>query len=118
MSRILANDPLLRGVTINNLTAYLELLGWVQIEHPNPKLFVFQGPNDDLGEPLELFAPQSTKYSDSYRRLADIVNVLSVIEDRDTHEIITNIKYFGRYTNGSLMPPQKNGHRISSVVKL
>lgn len=110
--RISPNDPLLRGITINSMTAYLEFLGWVQIEHPNPKLLLFQGPNDDFGEPLDLFIPESTKYSDSYRRLADVVNVISVIEDRDVHEIITNIKYFNHHTNGSFIVAQKNGSHV------
>lgn len=96
MMRISPNDSLLHGITIGNVTTYLELLGWVPVEHPNPKLFLFEGPNDDFGEPLELFVPKSIKYSDSYRRLADIVNVISVIEDRDVHDIITNLKYFDR----------------------
>ena len=94
--RILPNDSLLRGVTIGNVTAYLELLGWVRVEHPSPKRFVFQGPEDDFGKPLELFVPRHTEFIDSYERLADIVNFLSAFEEIPARDVLRKIRNFDR----------------------
>ena len=96
MTRISPNDSLLRTLNVEDVAAYLEFLGWVKREHPNPRLFVFQGPLDDFGEPLELWLPRHINFLDSYARIADVVNFLSAFEKIPAREVVLKIRNMDR----------------------
>lgn len=95
--RVSPNDPLLRSLTIEDIAKYLVFLGWVRVEDANPKRFVFQGPENDFGKPLELFVPRHTEFIDSYERLADIVNFLSAFEEIPARDVLRKIQNFDRF---------------------
>ena len=75
-------------VQIDNFVAYLHQHGWQKIDHPNPRLLVFQGVNDDRGYPIQIVLPSQNNFEDSDRLLAKAVNLLAAIEDRSIQETI------------------------------
>ena len=91
MNMISAGDPLLKKIPINVFVGYLERNGWVQIDHPNDRIFLFQGPLDDDGKPLQLILPRNHDLEDAGSRLADAVNLLSVIQQENPNILIQKI---------------------------
>jgi hypothetical protein len=75
-------------IQIDNFVTYLHQHGWQKIDHPNTRLLVFQGVNDDRGYPIQIVLPSQNDFEDSDRLLAKAVNLLSAIEDRSTQETI------------------------------
>lgn len=55
---------------LEKVISYVQRTGWKRVSHPNQKLMVFQGPTDDLGQPIQLVLPQSTHLWDSAILLA------------------------------------------------
>lgn len=85
---ITMTSPFLDGIDVQHVTAYLGGTGWTRrADFPRPELLVFDGPMDDDGEPIQAVIPSSTELSDFRRRLADLLNALSVLEDRPALEI-------------------------------
>lgn len=84
----IANSPIMDGIEIQHVTAYLGASGWRRrAAFPRPEVLVFDGPDDDEGEPIEAVIPSSTRFSDFRRRLEDLLNTLSILEDRPPLEI-------------------------------
>jgi hypothetical protein len=77
-----------RPIQIDNFVTYLYQHGWGKIDHPNTRLLVFQGVNDDRGYPIQIVLPSGNNFEDSDRLLAKAVNLLASIEDRSTQETI------------------------------
>jgi hypothetical protein len=75
-------------IQIDNFVTYLHKYGWLKIDHPNTRLLVFQGVNDDCGYPIQIVLPSQNDFEDSDRLLAKAVNLLAAIEDRSTQETI------------------------------
>jgi hypothetical protein len=75
-------------IQIDNFVTYLHQHGWQKIAHPNTRLLVFQGVNDDRGYPIQLVLPSQNNFEDSDRLFAKAVNLLALIEDRSTQETI------------------------------
>ena len=75
-------------IQIDNFVTYLHQHGWQKIDHPNTRLLVFQGINDDRGYPIQIVLPSQNNFEDSDRLLVKAVNLLAAIEDRSTQEII------------------------------
>jgi hypothetical protein len=75
-------------IQIDNVVVYLYQHGWQKIDHPNTRLLVFQGVNDDRGYPIQIVLPSQSNFEDSDRLLAKAVNLLAAIEDRSTQETI------------------------------
>lgn len=75
-------------IQIDNFVIYLQQHGWQKIDHPNTRLLVFQGVNDDLVYPIQIVLPSQNNFEDRDRLLAKVVNLLAVIEDRSTKETI------------------------------
>jgi hypothetical protein len=75
-------------IQIDNFVTYLYQHGWQKIDHPNTRLLVFQGVNDDRGYPIQIVLPSQNDFEDSDRLLAKAVNLLASIEDRSTQETI------------------------------
>jgi hypothetical protein len=77
-----------RPIQIDNFVTYLYQHGWQKIDHPNTRLLVFRGINDDRGYPIQIVLPSQNNFEDSDRLLAKAVNLLAAIEDRSTQETI------------------------------
>jgi hypothetical protein len=78
------NNP----IQIDNFVNYLHQHGWQRIDHPNTRLLVFQGVNDDRGYPIQIVLPSQNNFEDSDRLLAKAVNLLAAIDPRSTQETI------------------------------
>ena len=75
-------------IQIDNFVNYLHQHSWQKIDHPNTRLLVFQGVNDDRGYPIQIVLPSQNNFEDSDRLLAKAVNLLAAIENRSTQETI------------------------------
>ena len=85
-------------IQIDNFVNYLHQHGWQRIDHPNTRLLVFQGVNDDRGYPIQIVLPSQNNFEDSDRLLAKAVNLLAVIEDRSTQETIDLLSSEAQYS--------------------
>jgi hypothetical protein len=57
-------DPRIDRVTVSDAQTYLLKKGWKLQPFPGPELLVFQGPNDDDGEPILQVLPSSERLRD------------------------------------------------------
>lgn len=55
--QILSNRSHDLPIQIDNFVTYLHQHGWQRIDHPNTRLLVFQGVNDDHGYPIQIVLP-------------------------------------------------------------
>ena len=106
MTQITSDDPRLHNIELKDVSRYLRKRGWNHCAHKNPKLLLFQGPNDDSGHPLQIVLPQRLDFVDSILRLTEAINTLALIEDRSSSDIIHSIigldrdTLFARVVNG------------------
>ncbi len=91
MSNINSSSEDLKKLDIEKFTSYLENHGWKRVSHPNKNIRLFQGPNDDTGSPLELILPINLTLKDSFLRLSETINSLSVVNDESPNLIIQQI---------------------------
>jgi hypothetical protein len=86
-------DPLsLDALRTPWITGYLVQHGWKQVPFPREGLLVFEGPADDSGEPIVQVIPRSEHASDFGLRAQNLVDALSIIEDRPAEEIVGDIR--------------------------
>jgi hypothetical protein len=81
--------------------------------YPRPELLVFEGPNDDNGEPIVQVLPSSERMRDYQIRLEDLVGALGVIEDRPAVAVLTDMLACSR-TNGLAQPPRGDGVNVEA----
>lgn len=72
---------------LEKVISYVQRIGWKRIFHPNHNLMVFQGPTDDLGQPIQLVLPRYTQLWDSSILLAKAINLIAEVEDKTPEEI-------------------------------
>lgn len=94
MLKIQYNDPELVHLTLGNFIPYLKRNSWNQIL--SDPFFVFQGVNDDDGNPIKIVLPKGDDRDDVLHRYADAINLLSVIENRSPYEIIKTINFIDK----------------------
>jgi hypothetical protein len=80
-------DPNLEPTLIRKFTTYLIRKGWTQVDHPNTRIILFYGPLDDQGEPLQLILPASTTFLDTRLRIAEALDLLSIVQ-QESHAAI------------------------------
>ncbi|WP_444956997.1 hypothetical protein [Microbulbifer sp. ZKSA002] len=88
-----SKDSLLRAVKVQNILSYLNQNGWVR--DPDlalEKLYLFKGPISDSGKPLELRIPKRSNFIDFYDRIADAVNLISLVAGIPAKQVIADIK--------------------------
>lgn len=91
--RIPPDDPVLGGVDLRDVTAYLANAGWVRrADFPRPELVVFDGPPDDNGDPIPAVLPAADRTLDFRLRLSDLLHALSVIEGRPARDIALEMR--------------------------
>jgi hypothetical protein len=91
MNRSAWVDPRIDRVRVADVRDYLLKHGWRLQPYPGPELLVFQGPNDDDGEPILQVLPSSERLKDYRMRLEDLIGALAVIEDRPAGDILTDM---------------------------
>ncbi|AKG20480.1 hypothetical protein [Calothrix sp. 336/3] len=79
------------SLQIENVVNYLQQQGWQTVNHPNPRLLVFQGDKDDAGNPIQLVLPSQNSFEDSDRLLKKAINLLAAITEKSPQEIINRI---------------------------
>jgi hypothetical protein len=105
--KIVADDPLLQELNIDDFLAYLRDTNWKHVEYPNDRLVVYEKYEYGDKEPETLALPRYHTFSDSYARLADAINLLSEIEGLPPHALIQKILSTDRDTLSMrmLLPP-------------
>jgi hypothetical protein len=53
---------------------------------------IFQGINDDLGNPILLTLPRNDGFGDALRRLAEAINLVAAVEDRSPESVLVDVK--------------------------
>jgi len=74
---------------IEDITPYLKENGW-RLKQREP-YFVFEGKNDDDGNPIQIVLPRGKDPEDIHRRIAETISLLSAIENRSPYEVIRAI---------------------------
>ncbi len=87
-------DPkFLDSIELPNVTAYLAGSGWTRrAAFPRTDLVVFDGPQDDEGEPITVVLPRDEASRDYRLRLGELLRTLSVIERRSEEEIAVDLR--------------------------
>ncbi|WP_088240089.1 hypothetical protein [Calothrix rhizosoleniae] len=93
--QILPEELQIHTLKINDVVTYLHENGWQIVNHPNPRLLVFQGAADDAGNPIQIVLPSQNTFEDSYRLLTKAVNLLAVIADKSPPEMIDLVTQAG-----------------------
>ncbi len=93
--QILPEELQIHTLKINDVVTYLHENGWQTLNHPNPRLLVFQGAADDVGNPIQIVLPSQNTFEDSDRLLTKAVNLLAVIADKSPPEIIDLVTQAG-----------------------
>jgi hypothetical protein len=73
---------------VTDVVSYLHQKGWQAVNHPNPRLLVFQGDKDDTGNPIQLVLPSQNSFEDSDRLLTKAINLLAAIAEKSPRELI------------------------------
>jgi hypothetical protein len=80
------------GLSVTDVANYLIQHGWQQIASQNDRLQVFQGINDDLGNPIILTLPINDNFIDTPLRLAEAVNLVAFVENRAPENILIDLR--------------------------
>ena len=81
------------NLSVRDVAAYVRDRGWQQIPHKNEKLWVFQGPIDDCGHPIQLILPNRDDFGDTPLRLAQALDLLANVENCSLDRIVANIQH-------------------------
>jgi hypothetical protein len=80
------------GLSVTDVTNYLIQHGWQQITSQNDRLQVFQGINDDLGNPIILPLPINDNFIDTPLRLSEAVNLVAFVENRAPGSVLIDLR--------------------------
>jgi hypothetical protein len=80
------------GLSVTDVTNYLIQHGWQQITSQNDRLQVFQGINDDLGNPIILPLPINDDFIDTPLRLSEAVNLVAFVENRAPESVLIDLR--------------------------
>jgi hypothetical protein len=97
------------GLSVTDVTNYLVQHGWQQITSQNDRLQVFQGINDDLGNPIILPLPINDNFIDTPLRLSEAVNLVAFVENRAPESVLIDLR--DRYDFGH------NIDRIKPIIR-
>jgi hypothetical protein len=89
VNTISAND--LERISIEKFVSYLEGIDWIKVDHPNDKIFLFEGVSDDEGEPLQLVIPRSHDLVDANARLSEALTLLAMVHRQPVRFILNQI---------------------------
>jgi len=78
-------------ISLPDMERYLYSLGWTKSRQTNEKINVFLLPKTEHNQYLQLVLPSKKEYLDYYERIADAVNILSRISDKEAKQVIKEI---------------------------
>jgi hypothetical protein len=96
VTNALIDEPSIADIKPASIRAYLAAHGWREIDSPRVGLLVFEGPLDDYGQPIIQVLPESDRAIDFGLRAAELVEALSVIENRRSEDVFRDIMAHGR----------------------
>jgi hypothetical protein len=79
-------------LSVNDMANYLTEHGWKTVPNQNPRVTIFQGINDDFGNPIVLTLPRNDSFGDALRRLSEAVNLVAFLEDRSPESLMVDIR--------------------------
>jgi hypothetical protein len=88
---VLSNDPQIQRLHVAEVIHYLQQNHWTALNHPNPRLLVFEKGVDDQGKSIQIVLPSKDEYEDRPYLLAKAVNLLSVLESMSFQEIVNQL---------------------------
>ncbi len=88
-------------LSIDDMARYLRTNGWQELPGKNKHAMVFQGINDDFGNPLMLILPRQNESNNALRYLAQALEMVAFLENKSLEEVLAQI----HQTN--LKKPQK-----------
>ena len=77
--------------SVNDMATYLTQHGWEKIQNKNQHMMIFQGINDDFGNPIVLTLPSNDRFGDALRRLSEAVNLVAFLEDRSPESLLVDL---------------------------
>jgi hypothetical protein len=79
-------------ISVEDFVLYLARQGWQEVSGQNKLMRIFQGINDDLGNPLLLFLPRRNDAADAIRYMAQALETIAGLEDMSLEEALTKIQ--------------------------
>lgn len=79
-------------LSVNDMAAYLMNNGWEKIPNQNQRVMIFQGVNDDFGNPIVLTLPSNDRFGDALRRLSEAVNLTAFLENRSPESLLVDLR--------------------------
>ncbi len=79
-------------LSVNDMATYLTKHGWKKVPNQNQRVTIFQGINDDFGNPIILTLPRNDRFGDALRRLSEAVNLVAFLEDRSPESLLVEIR--------------------------
>jgi hypothetical protein len=79
-------------LSVNDMATYLTQHGWKKIPNQNQRMMIFQGNNDDFGNPIILTLPSDDRFGDALRRLSEAVNLVAFLEDRSPESLLVDLR--------------------------
>ncbi len=78
-------------LSVDDMATYLTEHGWKKLSNQNQRVTIFQGINDDFGNPIILTLPRNDSFGDALRRLSEAVNLVAFLEDRDPESLMVDL---------------------------
>jgi len=79
-------------IRIEDLTAYLARRGWQRTTEKRERYLTFVGPTADDGKRILMIVPQMNDQDDSYQRVTEALEQLSILEGRPLDELVQSIR--------------------------
>ena len=83
--------PLFHEIRVNDVRDYLIDRGWVVKPFNQSEVIVFEGPLDDEGNPIVQLVPASRDMRGFFLRMQELLQSLSIIEERPAEQILHDI---------------------------
>ena len=81
-----------QSLHVAEIASYLQQNQWTAIEHPNPRLLVFEKGTDDRGKPIQIVLPSQDDYDDTPYLLAKAINLLAVLQSIPVQQVLNDIR--------------------------
>ena len=91
MNELPSSEPVLK-----NLRRYLQTHGWVQTEHANNRIEVFQTAPENHGESASVVVPRSVEFRDAGNIMNEAVRLLAIHEDIPVVKVVDHVLRWDR----------------------
>jgi hypothetical protein len=100
-------------ISVEDFVLYLVRQGWQEVSGQNKLMRIFQGINDDLGNPLLLFLPRRNDSADAIRHMAQVLETIAGLEDMSLEEALTKIQ---RNKENNYQPKENRLPKLSATA--